>query len=144
MKKLVSSLKTLMSDAVTMYFASQGYHWNVEGSDFSQYHALFGEISSDVYSSIDPIAENIRKLDEYAPFSLKTFIELRTVDTKEVQPTPKAMATALMKINDGVIDSLNAAFKAATDADEQGIADFIAGRIDMHKKWRWQLRASTR
>lgn len=144
MKKLISSLKTLLSDVVTMYFAAQGYHWNVEGEDFSQYHDMFGTIYEDVYGSIDPIAENIRKLDDYAPFSLKTFIDLRTVETKEVKPEPKAMAKALISLNDGVIASLNKAFKEATSADEQGIADFIAGRIDQHKKWGWQLKASTK
>ena len=144
MKKLINSLKTLLSDVVTMYFAAQGYHWNVEGEDFSQYHGLFATIYEDVYGSIDPIAENIRKLDDYAPFSLKTFLDLRTIETKEVKPEPKAMAKALLSLNDGVIASLNKAFKEATSADEQGIADFIAGRIDQHKKWGWQLRASTK
>lgn len=144
MKKLVASLKTLLSDAVTMYFAAQGYHWNVEGEDFRQYHDLFGTIYADVYESIDPIAENLRKLDEYAPFSLKTFLDLRTIETKEVKPEPKAMAKALLTLNDGVLVTLNKAFKDATSADEQGIADFLAGRIDQHKKWGWQLRASTK
>jgi len=144
MKKLATSLKTVLSDVVTMYFAAQGYHWNVEGEDFYQYHGLFAEIYEDVYSSIDPIAENIRKLDEYAPFSLKTFLDLRTIETKEVKPEPKAMAKALMTLNEGVIKSLDKAFKDATSADEQGIANFIAGRIDQHQKWAWQLRASTK
>jgi hypothetical protein len=27
------------------------------------------------------------------------------------------------------------------EADEQGICDFIAGRIDAHAKWQWQLRS---
>jgi starvation-inducible DNA-binding protein len=144
MKKLATSLKTLLSDVVTMYFAAHGYHWNVEGEDFYQYHELFAEIYEDVYSSVDPLAENIRKLDEYAPFSFKTFLDLRTIETKEVKPEPKAMAKALMTLNEGVIKSLNKAFKDATSADEQGIADFIAGRIDQHQKWAWQLRASTK
>lgn len=144
MKKLISSLKTLLSDVVTMYFAAHGYHWNVEGEDFSQYHDLFATIYEDVYGSIDPIAENLRKLDEYAPFSLKTFLDLRTIETKEVKPEPKAMAKALLALNDGVLVTLNKAFKDATSADEQGIADFLAGRIDQHEKWRWQLKASTK
>lgn len=33
---------------------------------------------------------------------------------------------------------------AATDANEQGIANFLAERDDMHKKWRWQLEATTK
>jgi len=144
MKKLVDSLKVALADAVTMYFVAHGYHWNVEGQDFSQYHALFAEIYEDVYSSIDPLAENIRKMDEYAPFTLSKFTELRTVEAKEVKPEPQAMAKALLKVNDGVLETLVKAFHAANDADEQGIVNFLAERIDMHEKWRWQLKASTK
>ena len=141
---LTDSLKTLMADVVTMYFVAHGYHWNVEGSDFSQYHSLFADIYEDVYGSLDSIAEDLRKLNEYAPFTLSKFIDLRTVESVEVKPEPKAMAKALLKVNDGVIESINKAFDEATKAKEQGIADFLSGRDDMHKKWRWQLTASTK
>jgi starvation-inducible DNA-binding protein len=144
MAKLADSLKTLMSDVVTEYFVAHGYHWNVEGSDFSQYHALFEDIYSDVYKSIDPLAENLRKLDVYAPFSLKTFLDSRTVESKEVKPDPKAMAKELLRINDEVAKSVKVAFDAAIKEDQQGIANFLAERIDMHAKWSWQLKASTK
>lgn len=127
-----------------MYFVAQGFHWNVEGQDFSQYHALFETIYKDVYSAIDPIAEDIRKLDEYAPFTLSKFSDLRTVEPKDVKPDPKAMAKELLRINDALIESVNKAFKDAEKADEQGIMNFLAERDDMHKKWRWQLTASTK
>jgi starvation-inducible DNA-binding protein len=143
-KKLIDSLKIALADSVTMYFVAHGYHWNVEGQDFSQFHALFAEIYEDVYSSIDPLAESIRKMDEYAPFTLSKFTELRTVEAKEVKPEPQAMAKALLKVNDGVLETLVKTFHIANDADEQGIANLLAERIDMHEKWRWQLKASTK
>jgi starvation-inducible DNA-binding protein len=133
-----------MSDVVTMYFVAHGYHWNVEGQDFSQYHDLFADIYEDVYSSIDIIAEDLRKLDEYAPFTLSKFIDLRTVESVEVAPNPKAMAKALLKVNEGVLVTIGKAFASATKANEQGIANFLAEREDMHKKWQWQLTASTK
>jgi starvation-inducible DNA-binding protein len=144
MSALTNDLKTLLSDSVTMYFVAHGYHWNVEGSDFSQYHSLFADIYEDVYSSIDPIAEDLRKLDEYAPFTLSKFIDLRTVESVEVAPNPKAMAKALLKVNEGVLVTIGKAFASATKANEQGIANFLAEREDMHKKWQWQLTASTK
>lgn len=144
MSKLTETLSSLLGDAVTMYFQAHGYHWNVEGQDFSQYHSLFESIYEDVYSSIDPIAENIRKLDQYAPFALKQFMGLRTFDFGAAQQSPSAMAKALLKSNVSIIASLNKTFKAAMDEDEQGIANFLAERIDMHSKWGWQLRASTK
>jgi starvation-inducible DNA-binding protein len=144
MSALTNDLKTLLADSVTMYFVAHGYHWNVEGTDFSQYHSLFADIYEDVYSSIDPIAEDLRKLGEYAPFTLSKFIDLRTVESVEVAPTPKAMAKALLKVNEGVLVTIGKAFASATKANEQGIANLLAERDDMHKKWQWQLTASTK
>jgi len=144
MNTLSKELKVLVSDVITFYFMAHGYHWNVEGPDFSQYHELFEAIYSDAYTSIDPIAENIRKLDDYAPFSLQKFLDLRTLDFKDVQPNPKSMAKALLTANESLLKSLNKAFSEAEKEKEQGIMNFLAERIDMHQKWAWQLRASTK
>lgn len=144
MESLIKALKVAMADVITFYFMAHGYHWNVEGEDFSQYHSLFSDIYEDVYGSVDALAENIRKLDDYAPFSLQKFIDLRTVEFKDVNPNPKAMAKSLLKANDSVIQSLTEAYEQSEKDKEYGLQDFLSGRIDMHKKWAWQLRASTK
>lgn len=141
---LKKSLNTLLADVVTMYFVAHGYHWNVEGQDFSQYHSLFGEVYDDVYGSIDPIAENLRKLGEYAPFNLQNFIDNRSVTFPTTKKEPQAMARALLRLNEGVLETLNTAFDEATEEKQQGIANFLADRIDHHQKWSWFLTASTK
>jgi starvation-inducible DNA-binding protein len=141
---LKKSLNTLLADVVTMYFVAHGYHWNVEGQDFSQYHSLFGDIYGDVYGSVDLIAENLRKMGEYAPFNLQTFIDNRSVAFPTTKKEPQAMARALLKLNEGVLETLNTAFDEATAEKQQGIANFLADRIDSHQKWSWFLTASTK
>ena len=74
-------LKVLLADTVAMKFTAHGFHWNVEGPDFAQYHEFFETIYVDVDSYIDPLAENIRKLDCYVPFSFQTFSDLHNVYT---------------------------------------------------------------
>ena len=144
MDKLVQETKVLLADVVTFYFMALGYHWNVEGQDFSQYHALFQSIYEDVEPSIDGVAENIRKMDSYAPFDLSEYAKLTTLDAKDVDPAPKAMANALRKANEDLLETYMKVFKEAEKNDEQGFMDFLAGRIDSHKMWAWQLRASTK
>lgn len=144
MSDLTKELSELLGDATVFYFRAHGYHWNVEGEDFSQYHDLFADIYEDVYSSIDTIAENIRKLDEYAPFKLDTLLKLASLKDSKVPTKPVAMAKDLLEANGEVIEKLKTVFHTANDADEQGIANFIAERIDMHQKWSWQLKASTK
>jgi starvation-inducible DNA-binding protein len=40
-----------------------------------------------------------------------------------------------------ILDMYKQAFHVAEEADEQGICDFIAGRIDAHAKHAWMLRS---
>ena len=144
MKSLIEATEKLLADVVTFYFMSIGFHWNVEGQDFSQYHSLFQMIYEDVSDSVDGVAENIRKLDAYAPFDLSEYVKMTSLKLKDVDPSPKAMASALKEANDKVIETYMNVFKEAEKQDEQGFMDFLAGRIDMHKKWAWMLRASTK
>ena len=139
---LVEELKTTLADAVVLYLRAHGYHWNVEGPDFREYHGLFEEIYSDVYGSVDSIAESIRKMGDYAPYRLERLTALRTLAEESVEPNTKDMTEDLLKANEAMVDRLNVAFKAATDENEQGIANFLAERIDAHQKWCWFLRAS--
>ena len=140
---LKNDLKSLLADVVSFYFRAHGHHWNVEGEDFSQYHGLFEDIYSDAYSSIDPLAENIRKLGDYAPFRLERFIELAGIpDKASEKTTPKAMAEDLLKCNEYLVEKLKDVFDVAAGEREQAIANFLADRLDMHQKWSWQLKAS--
>lgn len=140
--ELGAALKQLLADEIVMYLKAQGFHWNVEGPMFHQFHAFFSEIYSDVYGSVDPTAENIRKVGEYPPFTLPTFDSLRTVQDKKVPTDPINMCVDLVDANDAVLSSIRVAFEAAEEADEEGIANFLAERDDAHKKWAWQLKAT--
>jgi starvation-inducible DNA-binding protein len=139
---LAEKLSHLLGDVVTMNHITQGYHWNVKGINFSQFHDFFSEIYEDVDGSIDPLAENIRKIGYDSPYLLQDFLELGCIDERRVTGTAEEMLTSLARINATVIDCLNGAFHVADECDEQGIADFLAGRIDMHKKWQWQIEST--
>jgi len=64
------------------------------------------------------------------------------IDEDSVKPASCAeMISNLVDANEKVIDSLNKLFEIATAQKEQGIADYVAGRIDIHKKHGWMLRS---
>ena len=140
---LNEELTELLADVVSFYFRAHGAHWNVKGADFSEYHKLFLKIYEDVYESIDPIAENLRKLGSLAPFTLGSFLALRSIeDASTTLQDPIALANDLLAANDIVLDELSDAFDCATSYNQQGVANFLAGRIDQHQFWKWQLTAS--
>lgn len=139
---LVEELKVLLADVVAFSYKAQGYHWNVEGDDFHSFHDFFGDIYEDVAGSIDPLAENIRKSGDYAPYKLSRFVELSEIPETQVSADYESLTADLYASNKIVLTRLNSAFAAANSENRQGIADFLAGRIDMHEKWDWQLRAT--
>ena len=140
---LNEELTELLADVVSFYFRAHGAHLNVKGSDFSEYHKLFNEIYEDVYGSVDPIAENLRKLGSLAPFTLTSFITLRSIeDAPAILQDPMALAGDLLVANDIVIDQISDAFDCAQDCGQQGVANFLADRLDKHQFWKWQLTAS--
>lgn len=140
---LVSALRRLLSDSVSLHLRALGYHWNVTGSDFAEYHALFGSIYEEIGEAIDPIAEAIRTLGAMAPFRLPEIMALRSVTDQPVpSPLPAPMAADLLSGTEQIIESARAAFSAADAADEQGIANLIASRIESHQRHEWMLRSS--
>jgi len=140
-ENLVASMKRVLSNVVNEYLHAHGFHWNVVGSQFPQLHEFFGDIYEDVYGSIDSLAEIIRKLGDLSPFQLSQFASLKT--TPELNPTdPMGMVKALYDINNQVIVDLMFTFKEANNINQQGVANFLAERIDMHQKWAWQLKST--
>ena len=136
-------LKTLQANVVQMYSQAHGYHWNVEGMLFKQFHAFFLEIYEDVYNSIDPISENISKLGGKAPFGPASWLNNSTISINNSEDlTIDEMLHELIKTNNFLINQLKQIFKIADLEGEQGVANFIAERIDQHQFWNWQLMAS--
>lgn len=140
----VRALKQGLSDSFTMYFMAHAYHWNVEGPDFSEYHDFFTKIYEEIYGSIDAWAENIRKLGAMAPYTLAEIGMPSNIKEEYPSSDPVEMCMALYRANEVVIEAVNKAAKIAEEIDEQGILDFLAGRDDAHKMWRWQLNAITK
>jgi starvation-inducible DNA-binding protein len=141
METLVEMMKKVLADTFAMYLKSHNYHWNVEGSNFPQYHEFFGNLYEELHGAVDPIAEQIRALDAYAPGSLSRFMELTDIQDEMNVPLGTDMARKLLSDNQLVLNTLNMALKLAEQFDKQGLMDFLANRIDTHSKHAWMLRS---
>jgi starvation-inducible DNA-binding protein len=139
---LTDDLKILLASQYAYVIKAQFFHWNVEGPDFSQLHKFFGKIYEEVYdNSIDPTAEFIRILDDYTPGSFERFSELSQITGQTKVPRARLMITELLADTQTLIDLLNQTFASAEAEDQQGIMDFLAGRIDAMGKHRWMLKS---
>ena len=142
MNRLIAVANISFSNTYTLYYKCSSYHWNLETFDFTQFHDFFGDMYSEIYGSVDNFAEFIRTLDGYAPISLAEI--LKNAAIKEDTTKPKTLLEMLSNItrdNNLTIESLDATFKEAIAANEQGFANFIAERLAAHKKHAWKLRS---
>ena len=139
---LADSLKTLLATEYAFVIKAQLFHWNVEGPDFAQLHEFFGNIYEEVYeNSIDQTAEFIRILDDYTPGSFERFSELSEISGQTKIPRARLMIEELLANNGQLLDLLNETFAVAEQENQQGIANFIAERIDAQQKHGWMLRS---
>jgi starvation-inducible DNA-binding protein len=141
METLVEMMKKVLADTFAMYLKSHNYHWNVEGPNFPQYHDFFGNLYQELHGAVDTIAEQIRALDSYAPGSFSRFMELTEIEDELNVPMATDMARKLLSDNQTVMNTLNVTLKLAEQFDQQGLMDFLAGRIDTHSKHAWMLRS---
>jgi len=144
MNELVNQMKVLLASTFSYYLKAHYFHWNVEGPDFPQYHKLFEKIYNDAWEAVDGIAEHIRVLDSYAPGSLGRYSQLSVVDDQINIPNAKSMIDELISNNNTLIAELTKAYKLAESSSKPGLSNFLQDRIDIHEKYGWMMRATSK
>ena len=68
-------------------------------------------------------------------------MELSIVSGQTKIPRARLMIEELLANNGQVIELLNQCFAEAEQENQQGIADFIAGRLTQHGKHGWMMKS---
>ena len=141
-EQLIKAMKIAHANTFAFYLKTQGFHWNVEGENFPQYHAFFEMIYSEVYGSVDKFAEEIRTLGSYAPAGLGRLMELSGIEDQREVVDARMMLEILYQDNQTVLESVGQAYELAENAGAHGLSNFLAERQDAHKKHAWMIRAT--
>lgn len=143
MLELINALKRYLANTIVYKSAAHGYHWNVEGPLFTQYHAFFKEIYEDVDDTIDTIGEWLRKFDVVAPYTLAEFTDLNNMQDMYIEAnSPLAMSRVLLDANEKLLSDIRVMLTMANEQNEQGLLNFLADRQERHEFYGWWLRAS--
>ena len=140
---LSENLKILLATSYAFVIKAQNFHWNVEGSDFPQYHAFFDAINNEVYeNAIDRTAEYIRTLEAYTPGSITRYAELSLIPDQLKIPRAELMFQELYRDNEIIIKHLNECYDISEASKQYGISNFVAERLDAHNKHQWMIRST--
>ena len=141
-EELQKAAKMAFASEFSFYLKAHQFHWNVEGMFFQPLHELFGSIYQEVYGSIDEFAEKIRSINTYMPGSYTRFSMLSEIEDETQLLEPKIMVSELLADSDKMVKIFKMVFDQSESAGEHGFSDFIAGRMDAHRKHSWMLKAT--
>jgi starvation-inducible DNA-binding protein len=139
---LSDNLKVLLGSTFVLYTKTHGFHWNIEGSNFPQYHKFLNDMYDEIYESIDTIAEYIRTLDSYSPGSLGRMLELSIIEEQYKIPRAELMFEELLVDSEKMVNLVTQLFDVATEEKAQGIANYLAELQDLYSKKAWMIRAT--
>lgn len=138
---LSDNLKILLASTQSFAIKSQNFHWNIEGSNFPQYHAFYDTLYGDVSDTIDKIAEYIRILGAYTPGSLSRYVELSLIQDQTKIPRAELMFTESLQDCGVMTELVTVMFDEATAERQQGIANYMAELQDLYAKKAWFIRS---
>ena len=95
--KIAAEINKLVADALALYLKTKNFHWHMSGPHFRDYHLLLDEQATQIYATVDPLAERVRKLGQPTLRSIGQIAKLsRIKDNNEefVSPYEHACRTA--------------------------------------------------
>jgi starvation-inducible DNA-binding protein len=142
MNELQQAARVAFATEFSFYLKAHEFHWNVEGIHFQEYHALFETIYTEVYGVIDEFAEKLRSLQVYAPGSLSKLSMLSRVEDENAIIDTGTMVAMLLEDSDKCCALFKIVYDVAEREGEHGFSNFLAERMDAHRKHSWMLRSS--
>jgi starvation-inducible DNA-binding protein len=140
-KVIADGLMRLLADTYYLYSKTHGYHWNVTGPMFNTLHIMFMQQYTELWNSIDLIAERIRSLGFFAPAGYAKLSKLTSISDDEGVPSATQMLANLVSGHEAVIRTARSILEAANAGNDQATLDLLTQRLDVHEKTAWMLRA---
>ena len=143
--EIAEALNGLVADSYALYTKTKNFHWHVSGPHFRDYHLLFDEQASEIFASIDDLAERVRKLGAKTVHSIGEIAKLQTIkDNNKDFVSPAEMLNELMADNKHVIRQMRKAHDIADKHEDVATASILENFIDQAEKRNWFLFEASR
>ena len=108
---------------------------------FNTLHLMFMEHYTELWNSLDVIAERIRALGVVAPHGGSTLAKLASIAEAEQQPAALDMVRELVSGDEAVARTARSIYALASAASDEPTADLLTQRLQVHEKTAWMLRS---
>ncbi len=139
-RDISGALTTLLADIFALYLKTKNFHWHVSGPHFRDYHLLLDEQADQIFATIDPITERVRKIGGTTLRSVGHVSRLqRILDNDADYVTPLDMLAELREDNKQVVASLRETHGLADEQGDVATASLIEVWIDEGERRTWFL-----
>jgi starvation-inducible DNA-binding protein len=143
--EIAEALNGLVADSYALYTKTKNFHWHVSGPHFRDYHLLFDDQATEIFATIDELAERVRKLGARTVHSIGEIAKLQTIkDNDKDFVSPGDMLRELMADNKTVIKAMRAAHDVADKHEDVATASILENFIDAAEKRNWFLFEASR
>lgn len=137
----VNGLYKLLADSYALLIKTHNYHWNATGPNFYSFHKLTEEKYTELFTSIDDIAEKVRSLGEKVPASMKHFNDLSDVVEPNFQLSINDMILDIVHTNKAIARDVQKMIPNFESSGRKDIVDFLTARLSWHSKTEWLFKS---
>ena len=143
--EITEALNGLVADSYALYTKTKNFHWHVSGPHFRDYHLLFDDQATEIFATVDDLAERVRKLGARTIHSIGEIARLSTIKENDKDyVSPEVMLTELMNNNKTMIKRMRAAHEIADTHEDVATASILENFIDAAEKRNWFLFEASR
>ncbi len=144
-KAITKAVNGLVADAFALYLKTKNFHWHLSGPNFRDFHVMLDEQAEQIYASIDPLAERVRKIGGKTIKSISHIAELQSLEDNNAEFVgPLEMLKELMADNNKVAAAMRKAHGICDDNDDVATASLLEVFLDETERRVWFLFESSK
>ncbi|MBD2101878.1 Dps family protein [Leptolyngbya sp. FACHB-261] len=140
-REIAYGLSHLLADSYSLYLKTHCFHWNVTGPQFQILQFMFEQQYAELATAIEMIAERIRILGFPAPGTYTEFSQLTSVAETLGVPDSENMIRLIVAGQEAVARTVRALLVKARQVNDEGTANLLAQRLQVHEKTAWMMRS---
>ncbi len=144
-KDIATAMNGIVADAFALYLKTKNFHWHMSGPNFRDYHLLLDEQADQIFASIDPLAERVRKIGQRTLTSIGDVAKKSSVEDNDAPFVgPAEMIAELLADNRKCAEAMRKAHKICDDNDDVATASLLEIYIDETERRVWFLFETSR
>lgn len=141
-QQIAEKLLSFFADTAVLYMKTHGFHWNIEGQNFHALHLMFEDQYTDLWKSLDIIAERVRALGFGAPHSFKEVMDMASMEEAKGAPSDRKMIEELRDCNMLLSSMASECSALAEKFDDRVTSDMLTQRAEKLELNAWMLNSS--